>query len=319
MDGTTITSLSSDSSVRYELCSSMSSDSSVSGTAAKKMLSKNVQSWSGPQLRLVNKNTVVHMTSWEPALLDLFGGKPFLLSSPYKRVGRKLKLGNFYGVGTLWPEQSDIVASISYGPRTKDHGPTDTAHSQVAELYMELHFVTVDRDIQVRILVECTEVPRLNISSIHQHMSVEDLRSVFQVDHHEKDYSNIIVDVRILARLNIDSHSPFTQRLLTNSTVRSAYKAIVSTNQGSGCFQTRVNETSSLTSRCHLGLPDNKVPTRVLLMKVKGLCRPVVTWQQRMSVQTKDAHSGELFLHYFVLAQSSAVTVVKCMGKNKVD
>nr|CAD7393389.1 unnamed protein product [Timema cristinae] len=31
---------------------------------------------------------------------------------------------------------------------------------------------------------------------------------------------------------------------------------------------------------------------RVLLMKVKGLCRPVVTWQQRMSVKTKDAHSA---------------------------
>nr|CAD7258434.1 unnamed protein product [Timema shepardi] len=141
-----------------------------------------------------------------------------VIGSPYKRVRRKLKLGNFYGVRTLWPEQSDIVASISYGPRTYGYG-------------------------------------------IHQHMSVEDLRSVFQVDHHEKDYSNIIVDVRILFWLNIDSHSPFTQSLLTNSTVRSAYKAIVSTNQGSGCFQTRVNETSSLTSRCHLGLPDNKVPT----------------------------------------------------------
>nr|CAD7437997.1 unnamed protein product [Timema bartmani] len=40
---------------------------------------------------------------------------------------------------------------------------------------------------------------------------------------------------------------------------------------------------------------------RVLLMKVKGLCRPIVTWKKRMSVQTKDAHSGELFLHYVVL------------------
>nr|CAD7401316.1 unnamed protein product [Timema poppensis] len=71
-----------------------------------------------------------------------------VIGSPYKRVRRKLKLGNFYGVRTLWPEQSDIVASISYGPRTYGYGVC-----------------------------------------IHQHMSVEDLRSVFQVDHHEKGES----------------------------------------------------------------------------------------------------------------------------------
>nr|CAD7572289.1 unnamed protein product [Timema californicum] len=39
-----------------------------------------------------------------------------------RNVRRKLRVGNFYGVRTLWPEKFDIVSSISYGPRTYGYG-----------------------------------------------------------------------------------------------------------------------------------------------------------------------------------------------------
>nr|CAD7195714.1 unnamed protein product [Timema douglasi] len=49
-----------------------------------------------------------------------------VIGSPYKvKVGQLLRSKDLR-IRTLWPEQYDIVASISYGPRTTDHGPTDT-------------------------------------------------------------------------------------------------------------------------------------------------------------------------------------------------
>nr|CAD7444257.1 unnamed protein product [Timema bartmani] len=57
-----------------------------------------------------------------------------VIGSPYEvKVGQLLRSKDLL-IRILWPEQFDIVASISYGPRTTNHGPTDTEFGKFGDV-----------------------------------------------------------------------------------------------------------------------------------------------------------------------------------------